>query len=1252
MSGESAGFIGLDPAHASAAPLVAELAAAGMTATTVSADGPYAPALLVWAVNSDLTQARAATLSAYVAGGGRLLLFGRGNLQSTGTGFLHAGEFMPATSLYFTGAAASRAWGSGFGWADPALWPAAPEVVCTQFLPVPPILGVERGEARYDLYDRAISYINLPRTGGTSWYTRDLRSREWTVRARTNRRHGEALCTTGRFGAGRIAVAGVKADGLYGTAQAQRDFWKGPIAWLRQTTPDLTTAAPPPSSTPAITVDRAARQVQVQVANSGGSAAGASVIARILTWEGAFVADRLVNLALPAGGDATAAFTMPTVDATSYQASAFADHWRVRIGVLDRDGALRHEQATTIDCRPDVRLELALDNEWKRTWPWPGSAQSINAETWARRMGMPVMAYAYKPNGAVEATVTLANGVRNIAPLATVGNITRPDDARVWALTDGLISAEKWDTDDAAYVKASGWWDGIDPGADETLQFSYAAPVTVSAVTIVAAAGAYRAYHRKLPGAVRIEIDGVVVADIADADAKILAAKGRLRIPFTPRTASSVRVILPWEANYSPGVARWSCALGEIEIDGSTGPLPGATLAGTVSLVRIDALTNAETVLGSAAMSAAPGAAATAAIGFALPAGDSLRAWRIEARLPSRGLSAAVPALGIDATRPLPEQNSLAGDAVCQLGFLVTGGYRQVRNLEGTGTQDGAGGWSTPDDLVWAYARDLKDISASARTAANRLFSTTGNLRHYANPWRSFLNGEDAWQTFVPGIIAQAKTLPTWPGSTVLQLKFSDGWEWNRSKGSLYGWRDCLDFDRWLKQQGHAGLRGRTRDELQSDITANHQGHFEQWAIEMYHQRLKNLRAAVVAEGRTLQITEQGIPLVAGEAGADIATMILGSSDDNTWGMIEEDPVATAGRHLAAAAINPSLVIGTQIAWHYDSARVNNPHWHAVVGTSESSRRHAYARAWRGVYDANGQYRSMHGSGYKANAQLGFAMALNDWQEGTRTAHRHTLITPHAPEGIILVTPQDCIVAPSPVDGLLMLGGSVRKHVEGALGGLSANGLPVSGAGSIPNWGSATTGRLAVVLAANFLTDAEAGILSRRAASGARLVVFASRGLSIPSTALRTLCGIDANGNPTDGTQIGTHEDRPVVQKGPVLFIRFDADDSGGDLPWSAVSAFVQAHLSPTLRFTGPGSGPVGISGYGFRMHGRLLVALGDWREEGRTVQVRWTSAEAACRAVSLNDHRKLTVTRSGGDWIIDVPMRPGDGELILVEAP
>ena len=47
-----------------------------------------------------------------------------------------------------------------------------------------------------------------------------------------------------------------------------------------------------------------------------------------------------------------------------------------------------------------------------------------------------------------------------------------------------------------------------------------------------------------------------------------------------------------------------------------------------------------------------------------------------------------------------------------------------------------------------------------------------------------------------------------------------------------------------------------------------------------------------------------------------------------------------------------------------------------------------------------------------------------------------------------------------------------------------------------------------------------------------------------------------------------------------------------------------------------------------------------------------WTSAEAACRAVSLNDHRKLTVTRSGGDWIIDVPMRPGDGELILVEAP
>jgi hypothetical protein len=60
-----------------------------------------------------------------------------------------------------------------------------------------------------------------------------------------------------------------------------------------------------------------------------------------------------------------------------------------------------------------------------------------------------------------------------------------------------------------------------------------------------------------------------------------------------------------------------------------------------------------------------------------------------------------------------------------------------------------------------------------------------------------------------------------------------------------------------------------------------------------------------------------------------------------------------------------------------------------------------------------------------------------------------------------------------------------------------------------------------------------------------------------------------------------------------------------------------------------------------------------DWLDQGRTVEVRVHANGTAAHAVNVNDHEPLSLHCDKNDWVIEVPMRPGDGVLIaLSETP
>jgi hypothetical protein len=76
-----------------------------------------------------------------------------------------------------------------------------------------------------------------------------------------------------------------------------------------------------------------------------------------------------------------------------------------------------------------------------------------------------------------------------------------------------------------------------------------------------------------------------------------------------------------------------------------------------------------------------------------------------------------------------------------------------------------------------------------------------------------------------------------------------------------------------------------------------------------------------------------------------------------------------------------------------------------------------------------------------------------------------------------------------------------------------------------------------------------------------------------------------------------------------------------------------------------------GTAGYGFTMGDTKFIVIEDWLEQGRTVSARIKASGKTAHATAclVNDHRPINLTLEEDTWIVDVPIRPGDGLLVAL---
>lgn len=1208
--------------------------------------------LVVWEAmaggGSDISPATAQALGEYVRQGGSLLLT-LGN--NPGAGPFRLSFLLPTTAWHTQGGQsqqASQHSGSlSLAEADPHLFPAGTVSGLTVpfYFPLRPFHAVERGEARYERFARSIPYLDLPVPADNSFWTRPLINRDWEIRARGDDVGQTPLLLTGRYGAGRVAVFASSVKGM-ADSPAARAFWTPVLRWL--TTREDATATPGSPAgpvhwpSPAVTVDRAAHTLRVTVQNPTGRAVPVQVLARLLTWEHALVGDLGQRATVPANGQITVALPLPESGATSYQALDFREAYIARLGVLSVDGATAlNESKVPVEVRLPLTLQVETDNLRAVTYPFTAPGPGIL--DFPSRMGATIDSYAYAPGQALNARVTIKNGAHNLAPLATVRDETKPDNASAAALNDEAMRGEQGPIDT---IQAYGMWTG-QAGQENDLSFSFPAPVTVSGVTLVGSPDSFRYYLDHNPGAVVVEADGKEVSRADDLDQKFVDGFGRVRLVFAPQKVTTLRVRLPWVNTPISGQRRRQAPwLGDISIEGTTEALP-KTVQGTVSFLLRDALTGTATPLGTRDVTVEPGASAQLQFPVTVPrTDDAPHFYSLEASFAGQRQSA--PVMVLQPGHPLVSMRDLKPLSAVDEGFIVTRGFRNVFTT-GTGTAEIPPGWATPDDLIWAYAHQMKQLGPGSRTQANRLFVTENDMRHYSTPWRNFANGEYFYDVAPEALVQQMKRDRRWKEADRVILAHSDRWDSAPDIGALNGWQDFIGFDEYLQAQGLPGLTGHTRQELATEIHTGHESRWMAWQLDRYIHAVDNLRAAFGKEGKNVIITAQGSPLVPAKYEKQLTGTIRGQSDDSTWAMEEENVPLSVGRQMGILAFNPGWAMSTLIQWGWDSAVLNNPHWHQPVGTTEPSRRHLYDRAWRGTIGWNGQYHSMHTYGYNQNGGVSYTMTRNDWQQWWNVEERQSLIGPEAPlgAGIIISTSRFDDPDHTSWSGSGGNGNSeadkLVQSVQSAVRSLQEAGLSIpfaANAGTLDAWkGMAPL----VLLDVNTFNAREIAAVAAAKARGSHVVAFQGEGPL--SEAAAKIFGVSPDGSPTTGRKVGELDGRPLVANGDTLLIP-GKSDSFSVPDGRSLAALMEKTLALPITF------PRGTAGYGFVSQGRKFIVVEDWREEGRTVTLKVKAAPGAtgAHAVNVNSHEPLAVRRDGADWSITLPLRPGDGTLVAVE--
>ena len=911
----------------------------------------------------------------------------------------------------------------------------------------------------------------------------------------------------------------------------------------------------------------------------------------------------------------------------------------VRVGVLSKSGAtLLKEGLVHLDLTPATGIELATDNLYRVDYPYRSAPGVDGFPMMQNRMGMPADQYAYPPASTVHATATFTNGLHNIAAFAQVTDETTPGNPSLVAINDEGARYNKGPRGD---VFGYATWNGR-AGTENVIRFHFASPVTVSQVTLLGSPADKGTKHAHNPGAVAIECDGRAVLKRSDLDARFASDDGLVHLDFAPVQTTDLVVRLPWGDNLPDKKGRQAPSLGEIEIAGTADALP-PEVHGDATRVLRDAMTGQETVVGTKAISVPPGGQVAWTQGFKLPAATTAF-YQLEARF--AGQTRSLPILAIQPAKTLESAEVERPPGAPMGSFVTTKGMRGAFTLD-TGTRDQNSAWETPDDEVFAYSHQTKQIDAGHRSFANWLWVANSAMTHYSTPWGLFDNGENFLKLATPNIVNSLKRQRSWATSNKVILGFGDRWDSGPNVPTLYGWQELVAFDEYLRSAGKPGLAGETRDDFSRDINQNHAGEWAVWHEHRYVDTVELLRTTFAADGKELTMQGQGIPMASNADAAILARTVKGMSSDNTWGMEQESVSFTTGRQLGGQAFNPEWHLGFNMVWGYDDAVLDNMYWYSPVSTTEASRRHWYDSAWRGVIAHDGTYKSSFAIAYNNNGGDAWTVNLNDYQQGWIASERFSLIYPEAPLGAGL------IVSSSPVDSptsTLFNGGGMGPvstsealvdKVASAFEHLHDAGISIPFTGTILGMNQRTQAGPLILYDVGTASPDELAALKSLAAHGSRIACFASSTPLTPATA--ALFGLAPDGSATEAKSAGTIAGRPLLENGNLLYIPIKADALTPELALE-LSPILQSWLNLPIAF------PEGTMGYGFLSGGRTFAVVEDWLERPRVVTVRIHAASTAAHAISLNDHAPLAVRRDGSDWLVTLPMRGGDGDVIVLE--
>jgi hypothetical protein len=1119
---------------------------------------------------------------------------------------MRLGRILPALTWQVAGQAGSvpRSGPSAMGWADTEFFlkplPAGASVPF--YFTVEPMATIERGQSRYARYQRRNPVLGDIVSANDDFWMRSLLLRDVRVRLRAADHAQTPILTTARYGAGRTA--------LFGSGFAQitelPEVLHAVLDWLAPS--PVSVSDPNPSDAPGMSLEFEGRSLLLHL--TAASPCHVEVVGRAYSWENApigFQYDLRRVLELDGIHSQTIHWDFPAPSPEFYQAIEYRDAFRARVGVLgDKGAVLLLDRPVFADFSPTVKLAVSSDDLAK--WTYPFHAPGADYQRFSGYpLGARLSAYAYPHGAQMECEVSISNGLRNLGDVASVVDETTPDNPSVACLLDGATSSYKGPLDD---IQAYTGWSGR-ADASNVLRFEFPQPIVLASIALV---GDRRADAFSNPDAVVIELDGRQVSSAAGIASRFSSEEGIVRLNFGPSSVKRARLILtPFRP---PPNKKPLLLLSEVLFEG----WPSASIpqvSGSMDVHLVDMRNGSSTSVLQSQLHLAPGERRVLKGSCRLPAGEGIGIFNLEANF--AGQRSSLPILALSGQHALGPLDDLIPRDSPELGFIVTQGFRNCFPL-GTGTAERVAAWASPDDLIFAYSRQMKEVGPDARTLAARLYVTEGDLRHYAQPWRTFGNGVELFAEAAPGIVEQMSTRPQWTTSSVARLSNSDRWETGPELQSLHGWQDYVEFDQHLRALGRKPLESRTRQEIAKEIHDEHEDEWQAWQLDRYLQNLRTMRDAFSATGKRLLITAQGCPAIAGPAGAEVAEIVQGMSDDFAWGMAEASMSLTTGRQLAMSTHNPVWKMATELRYGNDNPILDNAQMHSPSGTVEATRFHHYDRAWRGILWNDGAYRSPYFAGYKGNPNLSYLMTQNDWNNFWLIEERQSLIVPEEPIGVGLVMSTIRFADPNHIR---FSASNIFQNSPDALGmarvfqRLNDAGLSISfaaNAQTLSRWkGSAPL----IILSPEVFAADELAALEEVHQRGARMVAF---------------------------TAVDALPERIAVlfQRSGALVRIPPASLSAGQA--EQIVQQLQELLDPPLMF------PRGVAGYGFRMQGATFVVVQNLLSEGRTTEVRLRAASSAnTRAIALNDHCKLQVQSDGKYLLIRVPLRPGDADLVAI---